>query len=143
MMASITVLFHARYWPCGSSYSVYFFRRSLPRCCSAHSPTLRFGHDSTIRFTEGKNERFSSFGYCLGLLSVSLLVAPPFGGALYQCCGQKKCILGILALGVPIAMAYAVCFSLWKPFKEQLQQSRESQTRDVYPFLAFAYGSLL
>merc|ERR1719242_1328299 len=96
MMFGITVMFFSTLmFACGSSYSVLFFARSLQGVGSAFADT---GGLSMIadRYTE-EEERTKALGIALAFISFGCLVAPPFGGFLYQFAGKSVPFI-ILAL---------------------------------------------
>jgi len=87
MMFGLTVMFFSTLlFACGSSYGVLFFARSLQGVGSAFADT---GGLSMIadRYTE-EDERTKALGIALAFISFGCLVAPPFGGFLYEFCGK-------------------------------------------------------
>merc|ERR1712088_626441 len=76
-----TLLFAA-----GETYSMLFFARALQGVGSAFADT---GGLSMIadRYTE-ESERSKALGIALAFISFGCLVAPPFGGFLYEFCGK-------------------------------------------------------
>jgi len=88
MMFGITVMFFSTLlFACGSSYNLLFFARSLQGVGSAFADT---GGLSMIadRYTE-EEERTKALGIALAFISFGCLVAPPFGGFLYEFCGKS------------------------------------------------------
>lgn len=87
MMFGLTIMFFSTLlFACGSSYGVLFFARSLQGVGSAFADT---GGLSMIadRYTE-EEERTKALGIALAFISFGCLVAPPFGGFLYEFCGK-------------------------------------------------------
>ncbi|XP_040578104.1 vesicular acetylcholine transporter [Lepeophtheirus salmonis] len=87
MMFGLTIMFFSTLlFACGSSYGVLFFARSLQGVGSAFADT---GGLSMIadRYTE-ESERSKALGIALAFISFGCLVAPPFGGVLYEFCGK-------------------------------------------------------
>lgn len=99
MMFGLTVMFFSTLmFACGTSYGVLFFARSLQGVGSAFADT---GGLSMIadRYTE-EEERTKALGIALAFISFGCLVAPPFGGFLYQYMGKPVpfVILAIVCL---------------------------------------------
>ena len=87
MMFGLCIMFFSTLlFACGSSYGVLFFARSLQGVGSAFADT---GGLSMIadRYTE-ESERSKALGIALAFISFGCLVAPPFGGILYEFCGK-------------------------------------------------------
>ncbi len=87
MMFGLTIMFFSTLlFACGSSYGVLFFARSLQGVGSAFADT---GGLSMIadRYTE-ESERSKALGIALAFISFGCLVAPPFGGVLYDLAGK-------------------------------------------------------
>ena len=71
----------------GESYGVLFFARSLQGVGSAFADTSGLAMIADT-YTE-KTERTKALGIALAFISFGCLVAPPFGGTLYQFAGKK------------------------------------------------------
>lgn len=86
MFGLIVMFFSTLLFACGSSYGVLFFARSLQGVGSAFADT---GGMSMIadRYTE-EAERSKAMGIALAFISFGCLVAPPFGGILYNWAGK-------------------------------------------------------
>lgn len=86
MFGLIVMFFSTLLFACGSSYGLLFFARSLQGVGSAFADT---GGMSMIadRYTE-ESERSKALGIALAFISFGCLVAPPFGGVLYDLCGK-------------------------------------------------------
>merc|ERR1719210_2835441 len=87
MFGLIIMFFSTLIFACGKSYSVLFVARSLQGVGSAFADT---GGLSMIadRYTE-EDERTKALGIALAFISFGCLVAPPFGGFLYQFAGKS------------------------------------------------------
>merc|ERR1719270_2148981 len=87
MFGLIIMFFSTLIFACGNSYSVLFVARSLQGVGSAFADT---GGLSMIadRYTE-EDERTKALGIALAFISFGCLVAPPFGGFLYQFAGKS------------------------------------------------------
>merc|ERR1719210_840054 len=87
MFGLIIMFFSTLIFACGKSYSVLFVARSLQGVGSAFADT---GGLSRIadRYTE-EEERTKALGIALAFISFGWLVAPPFGGFLYQFAGKS------------------------------------------------------
>ena len=88
MMFGLTVMFFSTLlFAIGDTYSMLFFARALQGVGSAFADT---GGLSMIadRYTE-ESERSKALGIALAFISFGCLVAPPFGGILYEFCGKS------------------------------------------------------
>merc|ERR1712038_563850 len=96
MMFGLTIMFFSTLlFAVGETYSMLFFARALQGVGSAFADT---GGLSMIadRYTE-ESERSKALGIALAFISFGCLVAPPFGGFLYQFAGKSVPFI-ILAL---------------------------------------------
>ena len=87
MMFGLTIMFFSTLlFAVGKSYGLLFFARSLQGVGSAFADT---GGLSMIadRYTE-ESERSKALGIALAFISFGCLVAPPFGGVLYEFAGK-------------------------------------------------------
>ena len=87
MMFGLTIMFFSTLlFAVGRSYGLLFFARSLQGVGSAFADT---GGLSMIadRYTE-ESERSKALGIALAFISFGCLVAPPFGGVLYEFAGK-------------------------------------------------------
>ncbi|CAD7090443.1 unnamed protein product [Hermetia illucens] len=147
MMIGLTIMFFSTaVFACGRSYGVLFFARSLQGAGSAFADTSGLAMIAD-RFTE-ENERSKALGIALAFISFGCLVAPPFGGALYQFAGKEVPFL-ILAL---ICLLDGIMLLLvMKPIKEQLLQSKTVQQHETVPiwkllmdpYIAVCAGALM
>ncbi|XP_014205132.1 vesicular acetylcholine transporter [Copidosoma floridanum] len=146
MMIGLTIMFlSTAVFACGRSYGVLFFARSLQGVGSAFADTSGLAMIAD-RFTE-ENERSKALGIALAFISFGSLVAPPFGGALYQFAGKEVPFL-ILAF---VSLADGLMLLLvMKPIKEQITESRrEAQpTTPIWrllidPYIAVCAGALM
>ncbi|XP_015588344.1 vesicular acetylcholine transporter [Cephus cinctus] len=146
MMIGLCILFlSTAVFACGRSYGVLFFARSLQGVGSAFANTAGLAMIAD-RFTEDA-ERSQALGIALAFISFGCLVAPPFGGALYQFAGKEMPFL-ILAL-VSLADGFMLLLVM-KPFKEQLQDRHREQTPTIPiwkllidPYIAVCAGALM
>lgn len=147
MMIGLTIMFlSTAVFACGRSYGVLFFARSLQGVGSAFADTAGLAMIAD-RFTE-EAERSKALGIALAFISFGCLVAPPFGGALYQFAGKEMPFL-ILAF-VSLADGFMLLLVM-KPLKEQLKdrQNREhSPTIPIWrlfidPYIAVCAGALM
>ncbi|XP_011293317.1 vesicular acetylcholine transporter [Musca domestica] len=145
MMIGLTIMFFSTaVFACGSSYSVLFFARSLQGAGSAFADTSGLAMIAD-RFTE-ENERSQALGIALAFISFGCLVAPPFGGALYQFAGKE---VPFLILALVCLIDGLMLLLVMKPVKEQLAQSREvkQETIPIWrllmdPYIAVCAGAL-
>ncbi|XP_006562620.2 vesicular acetylcholine transporter [Apis mellifera] len=146
MMIGLCIMFlSTAVFACGRSYGVLFFARSLQGVGSAFADTSGLAMIAD-RYTE-EAERSKALGIALAFISFGCLVAPPFGGALYQFAGKEVPFL-ILAF---ISLADGVMLLLvMKPVKEQVKQ-RQGEMRQTIPiwrllmdpYIAVCAGALM
>jgi DHA1 family vesicular acetylcholine transporter-like MFS transporter 3 len=119
MMIGLTIMFFSTaVFSVGKSYGVLFFARSLQGVGSAFADTSGLAMIAD-RYTE-EGERTKALGIALAFISFGCLVAPPFGGVLYDLAGKE----------VPFLILSLVCLIdgilLWlvmKPIKRQQKES--------------------
>ncbi|KFM72738.1 Vesicular acetylcholine transporter, partial [Stegodyphus mimosarum] len=88
MMIGLTIMFvSTAMFACGQSYGVLFFARSLQGVGSAFADTGGLAMIAD-RFTE-KEARSKAIGIAQAFISFGSLVAPPFGGLLYEFAGKE------------------------------------------------------
>ena len=88
MMIGLTIMFlSTAVFACGRSYGVLFFARSLQGVGSAFADTSGLAMIAD-RFTE-ESERTKALGIALAFISFGCLVAPPFGGIIYEFAGKE------------------------------------------------------
>lgn len=147
MMIGLTIMFFSTaVFACGRSYGVLFFARSLQGVGSAFADTSGLAMIAD-RFTE-ESERSKALGIALAFISFGCLVAPPFGGSLYQFAGKEAPFL-ILAF-VSLADGLALLLVM-KPIKEQLRDSNRERTQEnvpiwrlfIDPYIAVCSGALM
>lgn len=145
MMIGLIVMFlSTAVFACGRSYSVLFFARSLQGAGSAFADTSGLAMIAD-RFTE-ENERSQALGIALAFISFGCLVAPPFGGALYQFAGKE---VPFLILALVCLIDGLMLLLVMKPFKESLRMSKEVQQQTIPiwkllidPYIAVCAGAL-
>ncbi|XP_055853628.1 vesicular acetylcholine transporter [Episyrphus balteatus] len=145
MMVGLIIMFlSTAVFACGRSYSVLFFARSLQGAGSAFADTSGLAMIAD-RFTE-ENERSQALGIALAFISFGCLVAPPFGGALYQFAGKE---VPFLILALVCLIDGLMLLLVMKPFKEQLSMSKEVQQQTIPiwkllidPYIAVCAGAL-
>jgi DHA1 family vesicular acetylcholine transporter-like MFS transporter 3 len=146
MMIGLTIMFlSTAVFACGRSYGLLFFARSLQGVGSAFADTSGLAMIAD-RFTE-ENERSKALGIALAFISFGCLVAPPFGGALYQFAGKEVPFL-ILAF-VSLADGFMLLLVM-KPLKEQIKESRSERPSGIPiwrlfidPYIAVCSGALM
>lgn len=146
MMVGLTIMFlSTAVFACGRSYGLLFFARSLQGVGSAFADTAGLAMIAD-RFTE-ENERSKALGIALAFISFGCLVAPPFGGALYQFAGKEVPFL-ILAF-VSLADGFMLLLVM-KPLKEQIKDSQREKPPSVPiwrlfidPYIAVCAGALM
>ncbi|XP_059609969.1 vesicular acetylcholine transporter [Phlebotomus argentipes] len=146
MMIGLTIMFlSTAVFACGRSYGVLFFARSLQGAGSAFADTSGLAMIAD-RFTE-ENERSRALGIALAFISFGCLVAPPFGGALYQFAGKE---VPFLILSFICLLDGLMLLLVMKPVKEQLaeRQNERSPTIPIWrlmmdPYIAVCAGALM
>lgn len=146
MMIGLTIMFlSTAVFACGRSYGLLFFARSLQGVGSAFADTSGLAMIAD-RFTE-ENERSKALGIALAFISFGCLVAPPFGGALYQFAGKEVPFL-ILAF-VSLADGFMLLLVM-KPLKEQIKDSQREKPPGIPiwrlfidPYIAVCSGALM
>lgn len=130
---------------CGRSYSLLFFARSLQGVGSAFADTSGLAMIAD-RYHE-ETERTRALGIALAFISFGCLVAPPFGGLLYEFCGKGFPFL-ILAL---VSFTDAVMLRLvMRPIKKQQTASGFTLPKGTPiwrlfcdPYIALCAGALM
>ncbi|XP_063987057.1 vesicular acetylcholine transporter [Diachasmimorpha longicaudata] len=147
MMIGLCIMFlSTAVFACGRSYGVLFFARSLQGVGSAFADTSGLAMIAD-RYTE-ESERSKALGIALAFISFGCLVAPPFGGALYQFAGKEMPFL-ILAF-VSLADGFMLLLVM-KPLKEQLKENRAREHIETVPiwrlfmdpYIAVCAGALM
>ncbi|XP_058813783.1 vesicular acetylcholine transporter [Topomyia yanbarensis] len=144
MIGLIIMFFSTMVFACGGSYSTLFFARSLQGVGSAFADTAGLAMIAD-RFTE-EAERSKALGIALAFISFGCLVAPPFGGALYQFAGKEMPFV-ILAL-ISLLDGFMLLLVM-KPIKETLADRHEVKQETVPiwrllldPYIAVCAGAL-
>lgn len=145
MMIGLTILFFSTsLFACGGSYGLLFFARSLQGAGSAFADTSGLAMIAD-RYTE-ENERSKALGIALAFISFGCLVAPPFGGALYQFAGKS---VPFLILALVCLIDGAMLLLVMRPVKEQIRLSQEAKQPTVPiwkllmdPYIAVCAGAL-
>ncbi|XP_012283555.1 vesicular acetylcholine transporter [Orussus abietinus] len=146
MMIGLCIMFlSTAVFACGRSYGVLFFARSLQGVGSAFADTSGLAMIAD-RFTE-ESERSKALGIALAFISFGCLVAPPFGGALYDFAGKEVPFL-ILAF-VSLIDGFMLLLVM-KPIKEQLKDTHHANTPTIPiwklfidPYIAVCAGALM
>lgn len=146
MMIGLIIMFlSTSLFACGRSYSLLFFARSLQGVGSAFADTAGLAMIAD-RFTE-ENERSKALGIALAFISFGCLVAPPFGGALYQFAGKEVPFL-ILAL-ISLLDGFMLLLVM-KPLKQQISDSKLPRPESIPiwrlmmdPYIAVCAGALM
>lgn len=98
MLFGLTIMFSSTLlFAVGNSYQMLVFARSLQGVGSAFADTGGLAMIAD-KYSE-ENERSRSLGMALAFISLGCLVAPPFGGVLYEFAGK----------GVPFVLLALVC----------------------------------
>ncbi|XP_047998745.1 vesicular acetylcholine transporter [Leguminivora glycinivorella] len=146
MMIGLIIMFlSTSIFACGRSYSMLFFARSLQGVGSAFADTAGLAMIAD-RFTE-EQERSKALGIALAFISFGCLVAPPFGGALYQFAGKEVPFL-ILAL-ISLLDGFMLLLVM-KPLKTQIKEANQPKPAGtpiwkllMDPYIAVCAGALM
>lgn len=146
MMIGLIIMFlSTSIFACGRSYSMLFFARSLQGVGSAFADTSGLAMIAD-RFTE-ENERSKALGIALAFISFGCLVAPPFGGALYQFAGKE---VPFLILALISLMDGFMLLLVMKPLKTQMKEASEPKPPGtpiwkllMDPYIAVCAGALM
>lgn len=146
MMIGLIIMFlSTSIFACGRSYSMLFFARSLQGVGSAFADTAGLAMIAD-RFTE-ENERSKALGIALAFISFGCLVAPPFGGALYQFAGKE---VPFLILALISLMDGFMLLLVMKPLKTQIKEANEPKPPStpiwkllMDPYIAVCAGALM
>lgn len=146
MMFGLIIMFlSTSTFACGRSYSMLFFARSLQGVGSAFADTSGLAMIAD-RFTE-ESERSKALGIALAFISFGSLVAPPFGGALYQFAGKEVPFL-ILAL-ISLLDGFMLLLVM-KPIKTQMKEASQPKPAGtpiwkllMDPYIAVCAGALM
>ncbi|XP_042148520.1 vesicular acetylcholine transporter [Ixodes scapularis] len=146
MMVGLTIMFlSTAIFACGTSYGVLFFARSLQGVGSAFADTAGLAMIAD-RFTE-ESERSKALGIALAFISFGCLVAPPFGGLLYEFAGKEVPFI-ILSL-VSLLDGFLLLFVM-QPVKQQMRAMGMERPKGtpiwrlfIDPYIACAAGALM
>ncbi|CAF0786098.1 unnamed protein product [Brachionus calyciflorus] len=146
MCIGLTIIFFSTLtFSFGSSYSVLFIARSLQGVGSAFADTSGLAMIAD-RFVE-EGERSKALGIALAFISFGSLVAPPFGGVLYEYVGIKIpfILLALLALFDGCMLLFVM-----QPHKTALamQNSHKPKGTPIWkllqdPYIAVCSGALI
>lgn len=120
MLIGLTIIFLSTLvYSFGSSYWLLFMARSLQGVGSAFADTSGLAMIAD-KFNE-ENERSKALGIALAFISFGSLVAPPFGGVLYEYMGKKVpfVVLAFIALFDGLLFAYVIKPSQLKSYFQQ------------------------
>ncbi|CAG2112138.1 unnamed protein product [Medioppia subpectinata] len=146
MMIGLTIMFiSTAVFACGQSYGILFLARSLQGVGSAFADTSGLAMIAD-RFTE-EQERQKALGIALAFISFGSLVAPPFGGTLYQIAGKEVpfIILSLVCLLDAIMLKFVM-----RPVRQQMKESGVERptgtpihTLLMDPYIACCAGALV
>ena len=146
MMIGLTVMFFSTaMFACGQSYSLLFLARSLQGVGSAFADTSGLAMIAD-RFTD-EHERQKALGIALAFISFGSLVAPPFGGVLYQIAGKEVpfIILSLVCLLDAVLLKFVM-----KPVRQQMKEAGVERpngtpihTLLMDPYIACCAGALV
>ncbi|XP_071520473.1 vesicular acetylcholine transporter-like [Panulirus ornatus] len=113
----VIMFFSTAIFACGRSYGVLFFARSLQGVGSAFADTSGLAMIADT-YTE-EAERTKALGIALAFISFGCLVAPPFGGTLYQLAGKQLPFLILAFVSLFDAMMLRL---VMRPIKDQKKE---------------------
>lgn len=147
MMIGLSIMFFSTaIFAVGKSYGVLFFARSLQGVGSAFADTSGLAMIAD-RFNQDENERQKALAIALAFISFGCLVAPPFGGLLYEFCGKELpfIILSLVCLVDGILLLFVM-----QPVKQQLKESGKERPEGTPihvllkdPYIACCAGALI
>ncbi|XP_076358947.1 vesicular acetylcholine transporter-like [Tachypleus tridentatus] len=146
MMIGLTIMFFSTaVFACGQNYGILFFARSLQGVGSAFADTGGLAMIAD-RFTE-EAERSKALGIALAFISFGCLVAPPFGGLLYEFAGKKVpfIVLSLVCLVDGILLLFVM-----RPVKQAMKSDGTERPKGtpiwrlfIDPYIAIAAGALM
>ncbi|XP_064080629.1 vesicular acetylcholine transporter-like [Macrobrachium nipponense] len=141
----IIMFFSTAIFACGRSYGVLFFARSLQGVGSAFADTSGLAMIADTYTEEG--ERTKALGIALAFISFGCLVAPPFGGTLYQLAGKEMPFLILAFVSLFDAMMLRL---VMRPIKDQQREQGHEhvQGTPIYrlfmdPYILCCAGALM
>ena len=147
MMIGLSIMFFSTaIFAIGKSYGLLFFARSLQGIGSAFADTSGLAMIAD-RFNEDENERQKALGIALAFISFGSLVAPPFGGLLYEFCGKELpfIILSLVCLADGILLLLVM-----QPVKQKQKESGKERPEGTPiqvllkdPYIACCAGALV
>jgi len=148
MMIGLTIIFFSTsMFAIGRSYGALFVARSMQGIGSAFADTSGLAMIADRYQEDG--ERSAALGIALAFISFGSLVAPPFGGSLYEFAGKAVpfIILALIALGDGLLMMFATK-PVRKQRKELKKQDKLPNATPIYkliidPYIAVCAGCLV
>lgn len=148
MMIGLSIIFFSTtMFAFGGSYAALFIARSLQGVGSAFADTSGFALIADI-YTDDA-ERSAALGIAQAFISFGCLVAPPFGGALYEVSGQPLpfLLLALLALVAGVMMLFATG-PVRKHRREMKVANKQLKGTPIYklivdPYIATCAGCLV
>ncbi|XP_064617974.1 vesicular acetylcholine transporter-like [Liolophura sinensis] len=145
MIGLIIIFLSTTTFALGESYAVLFAARSLQGLGSAFADTSGLAMIAD-RFTE-EAERTKALGIALAFISFGCLVAPPFGGVLYEFAGK---VVPFMLLALLSLLDCLLLFFLMKPMRAKralMTQEERPQGTPIYrllmdPYIAVTAGAL-
>lgn len=146
MMIGLSVMFFSTaMFTCGRSYGLLLMARSLQGVGSAFADTGGLAMIAD-RFKED-NERSKALGIALAFISFGCLVAPPFGGILYQFGGKE---VPFIILSLVCLLDGVLLLFVMRPVKQAMRESGEERPKGtpiwrlfIDPYIACAAGALM
>ncbi|XP_013386301.1 vesicular acetylcholine transporter isoform X2 [Lingula anatina] len=147
MMIGLGVIFcSTSLFAFGESYAVLFMARGLQGVGSAFADTSGLAMIADRYHEEG--ERSQALGIALAFISFGCLVAPPFGGGLYQFLGKR---VPFLTLATVALLDGALLLFVMGPIRRERKAKKAAQNLPkgtpiwrllMDPFIAIAAGAL-
>lgn len=133
MIFGLTIMFFSTaVFACGKSYAVLLFARSLQGVGSAFADTGGLAMIAD-RFNE-EGERQTALGIALAFISFGCLVAPPFGGLLYEFFGKE---LPFIILSLVCLIDGILLLFVMQPVKKQQKESGIERPAGTSIFVLF------
>lgn len=142
LLIGLTIIFFSTVtFAFGESYAMLFIARSMQGLGSAFADTSGIAMIAD-NYTE-ESERSKALGIALAFISFGSLVAPPFGGILYQFAGKRVPFLVLSLISLLDGIMLLIVIS---PFSNRTRQNMQQGT-PIYklmidPYIAVVAGAL-
>ncbi|XP_033643940.1 probable vesicular acetylcholine transporter-B isoform X2 [Asterias rubens] len=141
MVIGLSILFIATtIFAFGTSYGVLFMARSMQGVGSAFADTSGLAMIAD-RF-QVESERTRALGIALAFISFGCLVAPPFGGVLYEFVGKKMPFISLALIAVIDGLLLLFVIKPYSDRRWQMPKGTPIYKLIVDPYIAVVAGAL-